>query len=306
MNTKRLQSLIGLLLVAMLLVACGGQAAEPVAVAPTAAPAVEALPPPSPTPLPATATPIPPTATTEPPTTTPEPATGLSDEALAAKIDEYMTMQTEGNRFSGAVLVARDGEVIISKGYGLADQEEQIPNTPQTRFRIASLTKAFTAMAIMQLQEAGRLNVTDSICNYLPDCPPTWEEITIHHLLTHTSGLPDQFASDREYAMTRATPTVQGELLANLQSKPMRTAPGSTYYYKNANYIILGYIIEAVTGRSYEEVLQAQIFDPLGMTDSGYSHDTEGLAVGYVNQFREADFIDMSHNFAAGALYSTV
>ncbi|MFO7661097.1 MAG: serine hydrolase domain-containing protein [Chloroflexota bacterium] len=297
MNRKSLFLLV--MVFSLVLAACGGTAA----VTPEAT-LVEVTPLATATDSPPTAEPpteVPPTeAPTEEPPPTEEPTAAPPSAAdVAERIDTFISDQAAANRFTGAVLVARDGEVIFTKGYGLADQEEQIPNTPQTRFRIASLTKAFTAMAIMQLQEAGMVNVADSICDHMPDCPDHWSDVTIHHLLTHSSGLPDA-------QISRNTPTVQEDLLASLSAKPMQATPGSTFYYNNTNYFILGSIIEAVTGQSYEEVLQAQIFYPLGMADSGYSHDTEGLAVGYANRFREASFIDMSGPFAAGALYSTV
>jgi CubicO group peptidase (beta-lactamase class C family) len=296
--------LLGVIACLALLVACNAPAppSSEAAVVQATSLATDTPAPPAATPLPPTPAP---TRTPATPTEAPSPPAS-SAAALAEKMDAYMSTQTEGNRFSGAVLVARGDEIILSKGYGLADQEQQIPNTPTTRFRIASLTMAFTAMAVLQLQEAGMLDVADPICNYLPDCPTNWADVTIHHLLTHTSGLPDQFSDLRDYTMAKATPTYQNELLAALAAKPILAAPGRTFYYNNANYVLLGYIIEAVTGRSYEDVLQEQIFNPLGMVDSGYSHNMEGLAVGYFNRFREADYIDMSVPFSAGALYSTV
>ncbi len=148
------------------------------------------------------ATPMPPTATNPPPTLAPTavptntpavtvmpaPTATRSAQDLAADIDKTMQMLVWAGAFSGSVLVARNGEVILNQGYGLADREKKTPNTSQTKFPIASITKQFTAMAIMLLQEQGKLNVQDKICAYLKDCPTTWQSITIHQLLTHTSG----------------------------------------------------------------------------------------------------------------------
>ena len=109
-----------------------------------------------------------------------------STEQTAAKVDEYMNAAVRTNGFSGSVLVARDGQPVFSKGYGMANYELSVPNTPQTVFRLGSLTKPFTATAIMMLQERGRLKTSDSICKLLSDCPPAWQPVTIRHLVTHT------------------------------------------------------------------------------------------------------------------------
>ncbi|MGB9632217.1 MAG: serine hydrolase domain-containing protein, partial [Chloroflexaceae bacterium] len=112
-------------------------------------------------------------------------------DPLAAQIDAYLQELSDAGTFSGAVLVARDGALILRQGYGMASIEHGVPNTPETRFRISSLTKAFTAMAVLQLQDAGRLRLTDPIKLYLSTCPEQWRGITLHQLLTHTSGIPD-------------------------------------------------------------------------------------------------------------------
>src|ERR1044072_3889188 len=108
---------------------------------------------------------------------------------ITAEINEYMDALVKAGKFNGSLLIARDGKVVVSKGYGMSNFELDVPNTPQTKFRIGSITKSFTAMAIMLLQERGKLMVQDSICKYLPDCPAGWQQITLHHLLSHTSGL---------------------------------------------------------------------------------------------------------------------
>ena len=116
-------------------------------------------------------------------------AQNASPKDLVSSVDEYLSGLSKQNRFSGSVLIARDGKVLFSRGYGMADYEDDVPNTPQTKFRLGSVTKQFTAMAVMMLQERGKLNVQDSICKYLTECPAAWQPVTIHHLLTHTSGI---------------------------------------------------------------------------------------------------------------------
>src|SRR6266496_3113131 len=117
-------------------------------------------------------------------------AASAAAQDLTPKFDEYLNALLKQQRFIGSVLVARDGKVILSKGYGLANAELDVPNTPQTKFRLGSITKQFTAAAILLLQERGKLNVQDPICKYCDSCPDAWKEITIHHLLSHTGGLP--------------------------------------------------------------------------------------------------------------------
>src|SRR5215213_5502043 len=126
----------------------------------------------------------------------------------AAQVDDYLNGLVKQNRFSGAVLVARDGRVVLSKGYGFANLELEVPNTPQTRFRLSSITKQFTAAAVLVLQERGKLNVQDPVCKYVENCPAAWQPVTIHHLLTHTSGIPNMtsFPEFRRAKFFPATP----------------------------------------------------------------------------------------------------
>jgi CubicO group peptidase (beta-lactamase class C family) len=135
-----------------------------------------------------TATPVSPTATPVPPTATPAPTP--DPKALAAELDAIVQANNQAGTYDGSVLVARNGQVLLSQGYGLADRENKIPNTPQTKFRIASITKQFTAMAILLLQEQGKLSVEDSICNYITNCPEIFKPVKIRHLLSQSAGLP--------------------------------------------------------------------------------------------------------------------
>ena len=232
-------------------------------------------------------------------------------QQIAAKIDEYMTAAVQINRFSGSILVARDGQPIVSKGYGMANYELDVPNTPQTVFRLGSLTKQFTATAIMMLQERGKLNVNDSICKFLSDCPAAWQPITIRNLLTHTSGIPNYTALP-DYEKTQSLPVTQASLIARFKDKPLEFAPGEKYKYSNSGYYLLGVIIERASGKTYADFLQDNIFKPLGMTSTGY--DSSGSiikhrAAGYAVQsdsLVNASYLDMSIPYAAGSLYSTV
>jgi CubicO group peptidase (beta-lactamase class C family) len=239
------------------------------------------------------------TATPEPPTPTP------AVDIRAA--DAYLAAETAAGRFSGAVLVAQEGRILLEKGYGPADRETGLANTPQTRFHIGSLTKQFTAMAILQLQERGKLQVTDHISQYLPDCPAAWRDITIEHLLTHTSGLPDYFDQPGlDALLTQAV--APGEIVNLFRNQPLLFKAGSTYRYSNSGYVLLGEIIERASGESYADWIERNILTPLGMagTTYGSSGPDGSCAVGYETAWTRAPDADLSLGYAAGGLCSTV
>ena len=250
-----------------------------------------------------TATPLPTVTPTAMPGSAPD-APPL--DALGREIDAYLSGLTTSNQFQGAVLVARDNRVIIARGYGNAD--DGVPNTVQTRFRLASLTKQFTAAAVLALQNDGKLSVDDTICTYLDPCPDAWKAITIRHLLNHTSGIVDytDFASFEPTEMNPATPQ---ELVARFRDFPPGFAPGTLYDYCNSNYVLLGLIIERVSGQGYADYLQQRFFIPLGMAATGYDTNRGtiiGGAQGYFTPGNKTGFLDTSTLYAAGGLFSTV
>ena len=229
-----------------------------------------------------------------------------SDQHIISKTDTYLSKLTKARLFSGSVLIARNGKILVREGYGEADREKHLVNTTQTKFRLGSLTKQFTAMAILILQAQGKLNVQDRICTHLVDCPAAWQQITIHHLLTHTSGIPD-FAGFPDYLTTQGSPSSPAQTIARFKDKPLDFQPGEKFGYSNSGYILLGAIIERASGATYEAFLRDNIFTPLQMVNSGYDHNNGDLAVGYRDQtIVLADFVDMSIPYAAGGLYSTV
>lgn len=232
-------------------------------------------------------------------------ATAAADSAQLEAIDARLAALYDGAPFRGAVLAARQGEVIVSRGYGLADTDAATANTPQTRFRLGSITKPITALALLMLQAAGRVDVSQPVCAYLPECPAAWARITLHHLLSHTSGIPD-FTRFADFTSTSSQPTTPADTLVRFADHPLDFAPGTAWGYSNSNYIVLGVVIEQVTGQPYASYVQEAIFAPLGMDDSGYDTMEEGLAVGYRPDGRAAEFVHMSIPFAAGGLYSTV
>ena len=242
------------------------------------------------------------------PTESPPPILTLDPKGQSSKIDKILTFQTEEETFTGAVLVARNGEILLSQGYGWADRDNQIPNTPQTKYRLGSVTKQFTAMAVLILQTQGKLDAQQPICPYLPECPDSWQEITIHHLLTHTAGIPN-LTDFPDYKTFKATPTTPEQTIARFKDKPLDFQPGKRWSYSNSGYVLLGYVIEQVSGQSYEMFLQQNIFEPLQMANTGYDHNDGSLATGYTgmdSHWEKPDDIDMTLPYAAGGLYSTV
>src|SRR4051794_11664999 len=151
---------------------------------------------------------------------------------LAAKVEESMEARVRRDRFSGSILVARDGKVLVRRGYGMADREHDVPNTPETKFRLGSVTKQFTAMAVMILQEQGKLDVREKIKKYLPDSPAAWDEITVRHLLTHTAGIPN-FTGFADYQKTMRLHTSLSDLVVRFKDRPLEFAPGEKFRYSN-------------------------------------------------------------------------
>ena len=206
---------------------------------------------------------------------------------IDSRIDQIVESYVANKQFMGTVLVARGGDVLFSKGYGSANLEWAIPNTPATKFRLGSITKQFTAASILLLEERGKLKVDDPVKKYLPDAPGAWDKITIFHVLTHTAGIPN-FTSFPDYRTTEAVATTPEKLVARFRDKPLDFEPGEKWNYSNSGYVLLGYLIEKISGQSYEKFLQENIFTPLGMKDSGYDSNFAVIArraTGYVGRW---------------------
>lgn len=236
--------------------------------------------------------------------------TVVSAQTNESRFDEYMNRTIKLGRFNGYILVARDGKIVFGKGYGMANFEDDVPNTAQTKFRLASITKSFTAMAVMMLQEKGKLRVQDSICKYLSDCPDAWKSVTVRQLLNHTSGVAD-YASAPDFMRIISLHLTNDELITRFKNRPLQFAPGENFAYSNSNYILLGRIIEIVSGQPFAVFVRENIFAPLNMKNSGYDDNSTLLkhrAVGYIKQpdrIINARYMDMTNAYAAGGLYST-
>ena len=224
-----------------------------------------------------------------------------SAQAPGDRWQQVVQPYVDAQMFMGSVLVAKDGKTIFSKSYGMADLEWSVPNSPTTRFNIASMTKQFTAASILLLEDRGKLKTDDLVKKYLTDAPAAWDKITIYHLLTHTSGIPGDAA--------KYEPGTPDKLI--FHDKPLNFQPGERWAYTNLGYIVLGYLLERISGQSYEEFVQENIFKPLGMNDSGLTSFVTIIprrASGYwpgSNGIENADRPDARIGFSAGSLYST-
>ncbi|CCH30895.1 serine hydrolase domain-containing protein [Actinosynnema sp. NPDC047251] len=236
--------------------------------------------------------------------TTP-PAPPSTAPNVVARLEQALA-PLERQGFRGVVEVRRDDRVLVSRAFGPADVAAGRPNTPATRFRVASVTKQFTAVGILLLQEQGRLKATDAACAHLPACPPAWSAVTIEQLITHTAGVVRNVVdTPQERAALLATRPSHLDLAARILARPLG-APG-TWAYSNAGYDLLGAVIEHVSGRTYGAFLRASVLDPLGMGDSGIdwpAAEPSTRAVGYVGPATPAPSVDDEFQ-AAGALYAT-
>jgi CubicO group peptidase (beta-lactamase class C family) len=230
----------------------------------------------------------------------------------AAPLLDYIDQAVGSERFRGAVEVRRGEKVVLRRGFGFADPAGGVSNGPNTRFRIASISKQVTALAVLVLQEQGKLRVADNVCLYLPDCPPAWAPITIEQLLTHTSGLPEYYdgslTADQFAATVGTREPTPDQLVGLFAALPLDFPPGTRWAYNNSGYVLLGRLVELVSGQSYGDFLREQVLDPLGMSDTGYAPGATGAeyAVGYDDWDTPTAGYDDSVFFAAGGLYSTV
>jgi CubicO group peptidase (beta-lactamase class C family) len=234
-----------------------------------------------------------------------------SPSAVSARLDAVVAAYASEHRFMGAVLVIDGDRVLLDRGYEMANLDWDIPNAPDVKFRIGSLTKQFTAALVLLLQQDGKLSLSDTIGARLPDAPAAWSKITIAQLLHHTSGIPD-FTHDPRFAVWSASPRTPKEIMALVAGKPLDFPTGGKFAYSNTNYEILGAIIEKVSGKTYGELLRSRLLDPLGLKDTGLDADDLILprrALGYARDdaggLTYARSESMTVPWAAGSMYST-
>jgi len=247
----------------------------------------------------------------QPRASTPLPAQiTSSDPVLTAKLDSFIKQQQVQYDFSGVVLAAQGTGVLIRQSYGPTNRELNVPNIPESKFTIGSITKQFTAMLTMMLAEGGNLGIDDPITKYIPTSPSNWSAITIRNLLNHTSGFAASVDTGRPGDVE---PSTVYQVIDRLKTTPLEFPPGSTFAYRNNDYVILGSIIEQVSGQDFATFLNQRILQPLGMTNSGVwpaSVVLEGRAAGYemlLGKFINVPTLDFAgkYIFAAGGLIST-
>jgi CubicO group peptidase (beta-lactamase class C family) len=233
-----------------------------------------------------------------------------SAQAPVDRMDQIARSYSDDHQFMGSILVAQGDKVVFEKSYGSANLEWNIPDDSLTKFRIGSMTKQFTAASILLLEERGKLSADDYVKKYMPDAPAAWDKITIYNLLTHTSGIPS-FTSFPDYHASEGTPTTPKALVDRFLNKPLEFQPGEKWNYSNSGYVLLGYLLEKISGQTYADFVTQNIFKPLGMNDSGYDSNAAVIlhrASGYTpspDGLVNSGYIDMTTPFSAGALYST-
>ena len=234
-------------------------------------------------------------------------------QSKSEQVEELLKLYHEYGKFNGSALVSENGKVLYKSGVGMANMEWDIPNAPDTKHRLGSITKQFTAMLILQLAAEGKLDLKAPITEYLPDYPNDHQPpITTHHLLTHTSGIPNYTSFPGFFREESRDPYTPEDFIIKFSDKDLDFAPGSQFNYSNSGYFLLGVIIEEVSGKSYEDLLHEKILDPLGMTGTGYDHHLTVLkkrATGYGKNgtdYVNSPYLDMSIPYAAGSMYSTV
>ena len=231
----------------------------------------------------------------------------------AGQIHELLSRYHSNRQFNGTAIVAEGGTVIYKKGFGYANFEWEVPNTPDTKFRLGSVTKQFTAAVVLQLVNEGKVRLDAKLSEYIPEYPKaSADRVTIHQLLNHTSGIPNYTALPGFIRDKARDPITPAELLKEVWNLDLEFEPGTKFNYSNSGYNVLGAVIERVTGKSYADVLGERIFQPLKMTASGYDENKRLLArrAGAYQRtfdgFEHAAYIDMTVPYAGGALYSTV
>lgn len=227
----------------------------------------------------------------------------------ASRVDSFLSGQANTQQFSGSVLVAQHGRIVLARGYGMANWQNSTPATVNTRFYLGSITKEFTALTTLILQAQGKLHVSDRICTYIANCPPPWQLVTIHNLLTHTSGIPE--LDDAQISSTSPQ-----DWINSFDTYPLQFEPGSQFDYCSTCYQILAYIVQQAAGVPYSQLVQQMILNPLHMNRSGfdtmYYYAQPDSAVGYESWQVNAPTVEehsdpqWSFLFGSGLLYSTV
>lgn len=227
------------------------------------------------------------------------------------EIDAMLSSLTKAGKFSGAVLVARDGKVLLRKGYGFANLEKHIPFTPETRHHVASISKMFTAMAVLKLRDQNSLKLEVSICAYLEQCPKIWQAVTVQHLLRHTSGIPDYeeklglYSSAYLEFMTRKDATEK--ILREARKDKLELRPGTQFRYSNTGYVLLSSIVEKVSGKPFNQAVHDLVLEPAGLKNTGmFEAGMTGISSGYTKNWKPIPKLALTPPAGDAALVSTL
>jgi CubicO group peptidase (beta-lactamase class C family) len=241
-----------------------------------------------------------------------QPAQAVTaSQPLAASLEALVAPYFKLDAPGAAIIVVKDGKTLLRKAYGMADTGKAVRLTPETSFRLGSITKQFTAVAILMLAEEGKLSLGDPLTRFFPDYPAQGKTVTVEHLLTHTSGIPS-YTNKQGYMANMAQDMSVAQMVDSFKNDPLEFAPGSKFSYNNSGYFLLGAIVEKVTGQPYARFLEQRIFEPLGMVDTayeGFERAKGPRAAGHSPRekgYAPAAPLSMSQPYAAGALVSTV
>jgi D-alanyl-D-alanine carboxypeptidase len=242
-----------------------------------------------------------------------QPAVELTDAELARQVGRIAEAYTALGRFTGSVLIAREGREVFAQGFGAADRASGVEATPDTRFDIGSLSKQFTAAAVLRLESEGRLSVNDPVSRHLPEYPrPAGDRITLHHLLTHTAGLPSLGRRGQlEHVTEDCSPRTLDELIAYSRDLPLDFEPGAEYRYSNSGYMLLAAAVQRVAGMPFDEYLRTALLEPAGMRATGRvlpGEASAGVAVGYTGyapDIQPRGCVHASWHTGGGGLHST-
>lgn len=240
------------------------------------------------------------------------PAASLAQGLSQSRIDELINAYTKAYKFNGTILVSRGDKVVFAKGYGFRNAKDSLLNTANTIYQLGSITKQFTAVVVLKLAEQKKLALSDKLSKFFTGYPKG-DSITIQHLLTHSSGIYN-YTENQQFMRSEAVkPATAEKMMAMFRDMPLNFTPGTKYAYSNSGYLLLGYIIEKVTGKKYEAVVREMIIAPLKMDKTGFDFTnlrSPDKATGYtmMNELVKfpATIVDSSVSFSAGALYSTV
>jgi len=235
----------------------------------------------------------------------------LSSDEIDRRIHTYLGRAEESDLFSGTVAVAKDGKILFSRGYGMADLTNDVPNTTRTRFDIGSVSKTFTAALVLWLRDSGKLRVDDPVCEYLDSCPDAWRPVTIRQLLTHTSGILN-YTELPDYFENRALESFLPGAMQRIRGMPLQFPPGDRFAYTNTGYRLLHDVVQKVSGVRYEDLLEARILDPLQMRNTGFLEKpnirhviVKNLATGYTDGVGPLEHAPWVHPSSGGGMYST-